>query len=158
MYNDTQLKAPWPYFWGQECNGQLQLLGCLPTRFVALFVDQVFSLRARFSASTHLSWNASRCVAKWYDLLKISRFSGLSFSLSSSLWWIPKPSGIGPFSVSHTTCERSLHLFGSSIFTHARCSFPRLCRVRIVTDPIGRRLDAGSPAINCPYAFFMRAL
>ena len=171
------LKAPFPYFGGKSkaapavwaafgdgvknyveprCSGQSQSFGCLPVRFVVLFVDQFFSCLARFMAATHWSWKVARCIDKWSALLSISKLSRASFSLFSSRWWMQKPAGIGPFSSSHTTCARSLHLFGSAIFTHARCSLPRLCRVLIATDPMGSRLDAGAPAMNCPSAFFMR--
>lgn len=139
-----------------RCSGQSQSFGCLPVRFVVLFVDQFFSCLARFRAATHWSWKVARCIDKWSALLSISKLSRASFSLFSSRWWMQKPAGIGPFSSSHTTCARSLHLFGSAIFTHARCSLPRLCRVLIATDPMGSRLDAGAPAMNCPSAFFMR--
>lgn len=170
------LQAPFPYFGGkhraaplvwerfgdvanyvERCKGQPQSSGCRPVRFVALFVDQFFSFRARFNASVHLSWKAARCAARWSALFINSRFPRLSFSLFSSRWCTPKPQGIGPLSVSQTTCARSLHLFGSATLTHARLSLPRLCRVLIVTDPTGRRFDAGSPATNLPCAFFMGA-
>lgn len=169
------LAAPFPYFGGKalacnavwqafgavdnyveaRCSGQSQSFGCRPVRFVALFVDQFFSCLARVRAATHWSWKATRCIDRWSALLSSSRLSGASFSLFSSLWWTPKPAGSGPFSASHTTCARSLHLFGSAILTHARCSLPRLCRVLITTEPTGSRLDAGTPATNCPSAFFM---
>lgn len=171
------LAAPFPYFGGKSnacetvwsafgtvdnyvdrrCSGQSQSFGWRPVRFVALFVDHVFSCRARVRAAMHFSWNAMRCIARWSALLSSSKLSGASFSLFSSRWCTPNPVGSGPFASSHTTCARSFHLFGSAIFTHARCSLPRLCRVRTTTDPMGRRFAAGVPAMNCPCAFFIGA-
>ena len=171
----SEMRAPFPYFGGKakaaptvwaafgdvdnyveaRCSGQSQSFGCRPVRFVALFVDQFFSCLARVRAATHLSWKATRCIDRWSALLSSSRLSGASFSLFSSRWWTPKPAGSGPFTASHTTCARSLHLFGSAILTHARCSLPRLCRVLITTEPTGSRLGAGAPATNCPSAFFI---
>lgn len=172
------LAAPFPWFGGKSlacadvwaafgdvdnyvefrCSGQSHPFGCRPVRLVALFVDQCLVFRARASAAMHCSWNAMRCIAKWSALLKSSRLSRMSFSLSSSRWWTPKPVGIGPLAASHTTCARSFHWFGSATLTHARCSPPRLCRVRIATAPMGRRLSAGAPAMNWPCAFFIGVL
>lgn len=173
-----KLEAPFPYFGGKSgavaevwaafgpvknyvdvrCKGQSQLFGCLPVFLVALLVDQVFSCRARFSASMHWSWNAIRCIARCSALLNNSKLSRLSFSLFSSLWWTPNPAGRLPFSASHTTCARSLHLFGSAIFTHARCSLLRLCRVLTATEPTGSQFSGFTPASNCPSLFFIRGL
>jgi len=172
------LKAPFPYFGGKSgaadtvwaafgrvenyvesrCNGQSQFFGCRPVFFVALLVDQVFSCRARFSASMHWSLNATRCIARCSALLINSKLSRLSFSLFSSLWWTPNPLGSSPFSASHTTCARNLHLFGSEIFTHARCSLLRLCRVLITTVPTGSQFSGFTPASNCPRMFFISEL
>lgn len=154
------LAAPFPWFGGYVflCSGQSHPFGCLPVRLVALFVDHAFVSRARVSAATHWSWNAIRCMARWSALLKSSRFIGSSLSLFSSLWWTPKPGGMGPCSASHTTCARNFHLLGSATFTHARISFPRLWRVRMVTVPTGCQLTGRVPASNCPNVFFIGLL
>lgn len=153
------LAAPFPWFGyvAPRCNGQSQSLGCRPVRFVALLVVHLFVARACSSAATHWSWKAILWTARWSALLKSSKLSSASLSLFSSRWWTPNPAGIGPFANSHTTCARNFQVFGSATLTHARCSPPRLWRVRIFTVPTGSVFDGGEPATNLPCAFFMGA-
>lgn len=150
MTSRRVLRAPFPSYALFACMSHAQFAGCLPVRFVALFVDQRRTLRAVTRASMHFSWNAGRCSARWSRFDTSSRFSSRSSSLSSFLWWMPMPRGIGPFADSQTCRARSTHVFGSATFTKARLSPPRLCRVRIRTVPVGRWLcgSIGSPSIN----------
>jgi hypothetical protein len=145
------MKAPFPWFGYMECSGQAQLNGCLPTIFPRLLrVLHRISLRFAIKAAIPLDENSGRCSFKWSRLLLSSRFSIESFSLSLSLWWTPKPSGIGPFCDSHTCCARSTQTLGSAILMKARCSLFLLCLVRILTAPMGNLLLSGMPLVNLP--------
>jgi hypothetical protein len=117
-------------------------VGGLPVCFVALFVDHRSRLRAATNDARARSLNSDRCSAKCSDFDTSSRLSGWSFSLFRSLWCTPMPRGTAqPLCCSHTTCARNRQVFGSATLTQARCSPPRLCRVRIRTVPTGEHFD-----------------
>ena len=162
------MRSPYPYFGGKfrlaewiighfpahriyvECNGQVQFAGCLPVIFVSLLVDHRRSLRIFARVAWALSENSWRCLLRCAALPTSCKLPISSFSLLPSLWWTPKPFGIGPLHSSHVWLASSCQRFGSAVLMKYRCSPFRLCRVRNRISPIFARISGRGPGANFP--------
>lgn len=151
---ELTLRAPFPWFGGKNYGGawmgQVQFRGWRPVRFVVLLVDHRCSRRASTQEATARSWYSSRCSSRCAALLTSSRLSISSFNGSRSLWWMPIPRGMGPWTSSQLQRARKIQTFGSATLTNALRTPPRPCLVRMRTEPTGKRLSAGTPAMNRP--------
>jgi hypothetical protein len=80
----------------------------------------------------------------WAFLVIHSRFSGLSFNLSPSLWCMTHPRGIDPFAWDHTHLAYSIHFFGGVLMN--LLVSPCASWIRMV--PIGTTLCGTTPFLN----------
>ena len=153
----SDLPAPFPWFGGKrkvaaevwsrfgavrnyvEWISHRQFAGCLPQRFVALFVDHRRAFRAFVKAAMAFAREAGRWIARCAAFVVSARLPMVSLSAFSSSWWTPMRGGILPCACSHTTLARSSHVFGSAVLMNARRSPPLPCRVLTRTVPTGNR-------------------